>query len=142
MSNLLVMLGDPCTFDDYKDLNEGDRSESLVGATDKCDGNDLKDEWHYWYVVSGNAGNALSTSNAPKKDNCGTTDRLYLKDGHPAFGEGEVTRKVCVAVGNTACDSELNIQVINCGAFYLYKLIQLRDCSGNPWRYCTNGEGA
>ncbi|XP_078343113.1 uncharacterized protein LOC144628876 isoform X2 [Oculina patagonica] len=139
LSNLEVK-GNPCELNDYKDLNQGDRSEGYKDATDKCDSDDLADEWHYWYIVTGNAGNALSSNNAPQKDSCGTKDRLYLKDAHPEFSDGEVTKRVCVAQGNTACASELDIQIINCGAFYLYKLVDLRDCSGDPWRYCTNGE--
>lgn len=131
-------LGNPCEIDDYKDLNQGDRTEGYKDATDKCDSEDLKDEWHYWYVVSGNAGNALASKNAPKKGTCGTKDRLYLKDGHPDFHDGEVTKTVCIAQDNTACSSERHIQVINCGAFYLYKLVDLGYCT---WRYCTNGEG-
>ena len=67
--------------------------------------------------------------------------RLYLTDDHPSLGQGEVTLRVCAAEGNAACEHEMNIQVINCGAFYLYKLHNFGQCSSNPWRYCTNGEG-
>ena len=91
--------------------------------------------------MSGNAGNALASKNAPSQGTCGTMVRLYLEDDHPFFGEGEVTMRVCAAEGDAACKYDMNIQVINCGAFYLYKLHDLRECSGNPWRYCTNGEG-
>ena len=91
--------------------------------------------------MSGNAGNALASRNKPSKGSCGTMVRLYLKDSHPLFGEGEVTLKVCAADGNAACEYEMNIQVVNCGAFYLYKLHNFRECLDNPWRYCTNGEG-
>jgi len=91
--------------------------------------------------VSGNAGNALASKNAPSQGTCGTMVRLYLEDDHPFFGEGEVTMRVCAAEGDAACNTYMNIQVINCGAFYLYKLHDLRECLGNPWRYCTNGEG-
>lgn len=91
--------------------------------------------------MSGNAGNALASKNAPSQGSCGTMVRLYLKDSHPFLGDGEVTLKVCAADGHTACKDEMYIQVINCGAFYLYKLRDFRECSDNPWRYCTNGEG-
>ena len=137
----VVLLGNPCEIDDYKDLNQGDRSESYKDATDKCDGEDLKDEWHYWYIVSGNAGNALATNNAPAQGSCGTTNRLYLKDNHPSLSDGEVTLRLCIAEGNKACKYESSIQVINCGSFYLYKLFNYGECGSKPWRYCTNGIG-
>jgi len=139
--NRSTFTGNPCEIDDYKDLNSGDRSETYEDATDKCDAEDLKDEWHYWYKVSGNAGNALASKNKPPRGSCGTMVRLYLKDDHPSFGDGEVTLRVCAAEGNAACEYDMNIQVINCGAFYLYKLHNFRECLDNPWRYCTNGEG-
>ena len=139
-SLMLPLSVDPCNLDNYKELNQGDRSEKYRDASDRCDGNDLKEEWHYWYVVSGNAGNALATNNAPAKGSCGTTDRLYLKGQHPLFGEGEVTRKLCIAKGNKACQQEQSIQIINCGAFYMYKLYNNGECSP-PWRFCTNGVG-
>ena len=91
--------------------------------------------------MSGNAGNALASKNVPSQGSCGTMVRLYLMDDHPLLGEGEVTLRVCAADGNTACEHDMNIQVINCGAFYLYKLHDFRECLSNPWRYCTNGEG-
>ncbi|RMX45177.1 hypothetical protein pdam_00017487 [Pocillopora damicornis] len=137
-SLMLPLSVDPCNLDNYKELNQGDRSEKYRDASDRCDGDDLREEWHYWYVVSGNAGNALATNNAPAKGSCGTTDRLYLKGQHPLFGEGEVTRKLCIAKGNKACEQEQSIQIINCGAFYMYKLYNNGECSP-PWRYCTNG---
>ena len=40
----VVLFGNPCKIDDYKDLNQGDRSESYKDATEKCDGEDLKGE--------------------------------------------------------------------------------------------------
>ena len=137
----MIASGNPCELDDYKDLNQGDRSVHYKDATDKCDGEDLKDEWHYWYIVSGNAGNALASNNPPPEGNCGTMARLYLTDSHPSFSDGEVTRTICASKGGNPCARNTNIQVINCGSFYLYKLVKLRGCGSEPWRYCTNGQG-
>ena len=110
-------------------------------ATDKCDYNDLANEWNYWYKVSGQAGNALAAGTAPTKDRCGTTNPVYLAENHPTPSDGQVTLKVCMVSGNKDCFDSGSIQVINCGAFYLYKLVQIRsNCSPAPWRYCTNGE--
>ena len=113
---------------------------SFTGATGKCDGTDIED-WNVWYRVSGGAGNALASKNPPQNDSCGTyPGRLYLKDDHPDFSDGEVDRTVCITSKRYTCRKEINIKVINCGAFYLYRLVKLRDCA-YTWRYCTNGQG-
>lgn len=110
-------------------------------ATDKCDFNDLQNEWHFWYKVSGNAGNALASLTAPSKNRCGTKRRVYLKTSHPVPSEGEVTRKVCItSKDDVNCAEERNIQVINCGGFYLYKLVEMSNTCQDPWRYCTSGK--
>lgn len=136
-----LSLGNPCESSNYKDLNEGDRSVNYHDATDKCDHEDLANEFHFWYKVSGNAGNALAAVDVPQTDRCGTKVRLYLKQNHPTPSEGQVTRQVCSATKNNDCNQRVDIDVINCGAFYMYKLHDLRpNCSPNAWRYCTNGE--
>ncbi|KAJ7353830.1 hypothetical protein OS493_032104, partial [Desmophyllum pertusum] len=89
----------------------------------------------------------FSLKEPPASGTCGTNLRFYLRDDHPAVSDGEVTQTVCVASDsqNNPCNnSRRNIQVVNCGAFYLYKLVELRSSCGasrlNTWRYCTNGE--
>lgn len=89
----------------------------------------------------GEAGNALAAIDVPPKDTCGTKVQLYLAENHPTPSDGVVTRKVCAASGHNNCKHRKNIQVINCGVFYLYKLVKFKHkCSPEPWRYCTNGE--
>ena len=110
-------------------------------AQDKCDFDDLANEWHFWYRVSGNAGNALAALDTPSNTACGTHVQVYLAESHPIPSDGQVTRKVCSRTAQSNCNNEDNIDVINCGAFYLYKLIVFRsNCSPSNWRYCTNGE--
>ena len=106
-----------------------------------CDDVDITN-WDIWYRVSGNAGNALASRTVPPDDSCGTETRLYIEDDHPDYGDGEVTQKVCVSKSTaTPCGRVQHIQVINCGAFYLYKLVYLRQCIKATWAYCTNGQG-
>ena len=115
---------------------------SFAGDTEvNCDDVDITD-WDIWYRVSGDAGNALASKTPPPQDSCGTETRLYLADDHPAFGDGEVTQKACASKSpQNACNNEIYIQVINCGAFYLYKLNNMRQCKTTTWAYCTNGQG-
>lgn len=108
---------------------------------DKCDVEDFKDEWDYWYKVFGNVGNVFVFKNKFFKGSCGIMVCFYLKDSYLLFGEGEVILKVCVVDGNVVCEYEMNIQVVNCGVFYLYKFYNFRECLDNLWCYCINGEG-
>lgn len=125
----------------YKDLNNGDRKVSYISSSDdKCDKNDLANEWDYWYKVSGNAGNALAAVTVPDEYACGTETQLYLQGNHPNPREGKVTRTICSRTKNHACQNVASIEVINCGAFYMYKLVEFKNtCNPNGWRYCTNG---
>lgn len=133
--------GNPCQSSDTKVLNDSDRSVLYEGATDKCDHNDLANGWNFWYRVSGEAGNALAAIDVPAENTCGTVARMYLAEDHPTPSDGTVTREVCVDRKRINCYRKFDIQVINCGTFYLYKLHQARkNCSPAPWRYCTNGE--
>ena len=144
----LLLPANPCADDSYQNLTDVDRSVNFTGNVEaNCDNDDIT-AWDIWYRVSGNAGNALRSSTAPPPDSCGTEARLYLQDDHPHFGDGEVTQKVCVSrsAENSCNDNNDNagnkfIQVINCGAFYLYKLVHLRGCTNSKWAYCTNGQG-
>lgn len=110
-------------------------------TTDKGDFNDLQNEWDFRYKVSGNAGNALAARTAPAKNHCGTKRRVSLMENHPVPSESEVTRKVCITSKNFEdCVTEDNIQVINCGGFYLYNLVRMSNTCNDPWRYCTSGQ--
>ena len=140
-----LLPGNPCADGSYQFLTEGDRSVNFTGdMKTNCDDVDITN-WGIWYRVSGNAGNALRSSTVPPLNTCGTETRLYLADDHPHFGDGEVTQKVCVSKSpDKPCNNnngEKFIQVINCGAFYLYKLVYLRPCKQTTWAYCTNGQG-
>ena len=106
-----------------------------------CDDVNITD-WDIWYRVSGDAGNALASKIVPPQGSCGTGTQLYLADDHPDFGDGEVTQKVCAFRSpENACNQDRDIKVINCGAFYVYKLVNLRKCINVTWAYCTNGQG-
>lgn len=136
------MLGNPCDDGNYRYLNEGDRSKlSTSNPQDKCDATDLANHWGSWFRVSGAAGNALASKDSPPWGSCATKIRVYLKDDHPAFGDGESTRTICTATQNNNCHTQRTTAVINCGEFYLYKLEKIRECSTHVWRYCTNGVG-
>ncbi|PFX18930.1 Pancreatic secretory granule membrane major glycoprotein GP2 [Stylophora pistillata] len=133
----LCVEGNPCE-GTYKFLNESDRSGLIKSDLSKCDGTDLHGKWG-WFRVSGDAGNALA-SNVPRSGTCGTEIRAYLEDAHPSFGVGKLTLTFCTATKSKSCQAKRDLEVINCGEFYLYNLFKFKEnCNSKYWRYCTNG---
>ena len=130
--------GNPCE-ENYKFLNESDRSILINSNVDKCDATDLDEQWG-WFRVSGDAGNALA-SNLPPSSSCNGGVRAYLVDDHPSYGVGDLTLTLCMASKNNNCLNRKSLAVMNCGEFYLYNLFRIRSCASNGWRYCTNGIG-
>ena len=55
---------------------------------------------------------------APHK--CGTHATGWLNGAHPSVEEGKVTKKVCFSWRRNCCQWSINIEVLNCGGFFLY----------------------
>ena len=96
---------------------------------------------HGWYRFQGNAGTKMPTSCvAPQK--CGTHATGWLNGAHPSVEEGKVTKKVCFSWRRNCCQWSINIEVLNCGGFFLYHFkgtppehpCSLRYC-GTDWGY-------
>ncbi len=43
---------------------------------------------------------------------------------HPTVSQGKVTREVCYTYSDDCCALSNNIEVVNCGQYYVYKLSQ------------------
>ena len=71
-----------------------------------------------WYRFQGAAGVKMLSS-CPQKSRCGTHATGWLSGDHPSVEEGKVTRKVCFSWSN-CCTWSIDIQVMNCGDFYIY----------------------
>ena len=85
-----------------------------------------------WFRFQGSAGTRLPTS-CPPYNRCGTHAPAWLNGGHPTVADGQVSRQVCFHWTSSCCDWSTNINVTNCGSYYLYYL------SGTPacrLRYC------
>lgn len=87
-----------------------------------------------WYRFRGGAGIQMPES-CVKSGRCGTQAPGWLVGGHPSVAQGAVKRRVCFKLINTCCLMSINIDVRNCGGFFVYKLIKLPGCR----RYCGNG---
>ena len=59
---------------------------------------------------------------------CGTAATGWMNGAHPTVAQGKVTRKVCYHWGR-CCYWSNNIEVVNCGLFYVYKLSRPPQCT-------------
>ena len=102
----------------------------------QCDQRHLK-PLPAWYRFTGVAGDRMPTYCVPKL-RCGTHAPGWLNGSHPSVKEGIVTRRVCYHWGSRCCNWQNKIQIKNCGAFYVYRLVKPPVC----WlRYCGNNPG-
>ena len=120
-----LILAAECT--SYSSLNNGDRKTTYIKKTYLCD-----DKVSGWYRFEGAAGIRMPTS-CPPIDRCNTAATGWLNGGHPTVADGKVTRQVCFHWNSNCCNWSTNIEVRNCGSFYVYRF------SGTPTcqlRYC------
>ena len=97
-----------------------------------------------WYRVTGEAGTSLSTHaytwkyDSANDGTCGTQYGSHVTGTHPITLGFTGTLKICFTVSCSEDeawkDQRHDIDVTNCGSFYVYKLTGMSGCS---WRYCT-----
>ena len=121
----LLILAVECT--SYSSLTSGDRKTTYITQFHQCDSN-----LDGWYRFQGAAGTRMPTS-CPPEHRCNTYATGWLNGGHPTVADGKVTRQVCFHYFSKCCWQSTNIEVRNCGSFYVYRF------SGTPHcelRYC------
>ena len=64
---------------------------------------------------------------------CGAVSSGWLKGGHPTVADGEVSSKVCYTRVRDCCKKSNNINVKDCGSYFIYKLQKVPGCD---LRYC------
>ncbi|CAH3036080.1 unnamed protein product [Porites lobata] len=122
----------------YFVLEDSDRN---VANTDqknlRCDQRDLiMGGYTHWYRFKGAAGIRIPTFCVPTR-RCGTHAPGWLNGSHPSVREGIVTRRVCYHWGSNCCYWKNDIQIQNCGAFYVYRLVKPPQCY---LRYCAHNK--
>ena len=122
---LLLILAVECT--SYSTLTDADRKATYSTRSPVCDGN-----LNGWYRFQGAAGTRMPTS-CPSRYRCGTNAPGWLNGGHPTVADGKVTRQVCFHWSSNCCYWSTNIQVRNCGSFYVYYFSSTPECY---LRYC------
>ena len=86
-----------------------------------------------WYRMIEPAGTRLSES-ATEAYHCNTGETGWLNGVHPEMEEGTVTRSVCFTKNGDTCRYQAEIQVRNCGSYFLYFLPDVGLCA---LRYCS-----
>ena len=122
----------------YTILSEADRAQGQIVVNTnnfRCDARDLVPGW---YRFQGAAGDRMAEKCVPM-NHCGSDMPVWFSDPHPTIAEGVVIRKVCFHYSNKCCFWRYNIRIKNCGAYFVYELLEPRSCSA---RYCGNASSA
>jgi cysteine-rich repeat protein len=114
----------------YHVLNLADRNVQFNdgdGNVEWCDRTNsaaVDSQWHGlgWYRLMAPAGTRLPVE-PPKEHSCGTEAPGWMLAEHPAILDGVVLRTACFAWANNICEWESPLEVVNCGDFYLYRLL-------------------
>ena len=112
----------------YQSLASADRKVNYYGMH-KCDGS----LGPGWFRFQGAAGTRMPTS-CPPIYRCDASAPGWLNGGHPTVADGKVTRQVCFHWTSSCCQWSTNIEVRNCGSFYVYYFNGTPTCS---LRYCS-----
>ncbi|CAB3997417.1 Hypothetical predicted protein, partial [Paramuricea clavata] len=112
----------------YKWLRESNRNQKYSRLEYNCD-----KSLSGWYRFGGGAGIKIPTT-CVFKNRCGTRATGWMNGAHPTVADGKVTRKVCYNWSDNCCLWSNNIEVVNCGQYYVYKLSA--PSAGCTLRYC------
>ncbi|CAH3154935.1 unnamed protein product [Porites lobata] len=106
------------------------RKNTYVSTTAICDNNLFG--WHRFEAATGTK---MPTSCVPN-NRCNTHATGWLNGSHPTVAEGLVTRQVCFSYYD-CCSWSINIQVRNCGDFYIYNFMGTPPEHPCHLRYCS-----
>ncbi|XP_078382514.1 uncharacterized protein LOC144665201 isoform X1 [Oculina patagonica] len=113
----------------YQNLTSADRKITYSNSTNSLCDSELGPGW---FRFQGSASTRMPTS-CPPESKCGTDATGWLNGGHPTVADGKATRQVCFHWISNCCWSSTNIQVRNCGPFYVY---YFNGTPGCQYRYC------
>lgn len=125
-------VGTPSECISYTPLSDADRHVNHGNTNDLCD----RHIQTGWYRFTGAAGTRMPRT-CPAMNRCNTDASGWLRDPHPTVSQGIVERTVCYHWLSQCCHWSNTIQVLNCGDFYIYKLVPPNYCQ---LRYCGTGE--
>ena len=114
--------------------NRDHDSQANGYASPSCDSNAVKGDWKggdIWYRFQEPAGTQMADSVVPDY-HCGTYASGWLNGTHPAVLGENVIRQVCFSYDGD-CWRSTDVEIKNCGLYYLYKLKRTPSCS---YKYC------
>lgn len=124
---------DPCLDVNYKPLNDWKRSINYNSTQDICDAF-LKPGW---YRPISEAGFSISTECPIGGYKCGTTYPIWMNGSHPEVNQTKNATACRSSPLDGCCDKVYEIQVKNCGDFFVYNLVETPGCSQ---AYCFGTE--
>ena len=113
----------------YQSFSAADRKITYTTYHAYCDWGITK----RWYRFEGAAGSRMPTSCTPG-NRCGTHATSWLTNGHPRVADGRMSKRICFSYSGSCCYAlTRNINVRNCGNYYVYELTPTGSCY---YRYC------
>ena len=136
----------------YVSLRSRDRALNYSHTSHQCDkgigtvGKSSASTGSRWFRFEGAAGDNMATTCPYRTDRCNTYATGWLNGGLPNIDKGQVTRQVCFYGSkrrkpreNNCCEWAINVQVRNCGSYYVYNLTTTPGDECNL-RYCGNND--
>ncbi|VDI79905.1 Hypothetical predicted protein [Mytilus galloprovincialis] len=74
-----------------------------------------------WYRPFSANGDEMPTS-PPGQMHCGTINPIWLNGTLPTYDDGNVSRAACVQTNNDMCEQSIDIEIRNCGGYFIYFL--------------------
>ncbi len=117
---------------DYTTINDPTRNVNQAGGIE----NDLQsfNSSQQWVRFEGAGGTQIPTTAVPS-NRCGTYASGWYSSEMPSVEGTTVDGTVCYTWTSSNCDYSNQIQVTNCGSYYVYRLVA-PPVSG--LRYCTD----
>ncbi|PVD18852.1 hypothetical protein C0Q70_21409 [Pomacea canaliculata] len=135
---------DPCQAGNYQELNDAYRSVKYMFSYPKIPECDVS-LTRAWYRFTGPAGDMMPETCIPRT-HCGTQAPVWINGTHPDVTEGIVQRTSCANYGSDrplygpCCDIEIDIEIKNCGSFYVYHLSPTDSCPIRDKDVCTQDQ--
>ena len=114
--------------ENYQSLTTSDRKTSNTRGCYTCDSS-----LSGWYRFKDAAGTRMPTT-CPPTNRCDACSTGWLNGVHPTTADGKVTRQVCFNWSSNCCFWNINIEVRNCGSYFVYNLPPTPACT---LRYCS-----
>lgn len=118
-----------CT--NYTENSDATRSKNYTGSIATCDQTTFSRA--QWVRFTGSSGDIIPTSAVPD-NRCGTHAAGWYSSEMPTNSFTTVNGTVCFSWSGNTCNWRSNIQVTNCGSYYVYYLTTPSVCQ---LRYCT-----